>query len=109
MTQTATLDILKQAIILEKRGHAFYHKVAQDAKDEVVKSFFESMAQEELGHIKVLTAQFKEYNDNGVFKPGLFDENEEIKLTMSILDSGIKEKIAAAGFEAAAIAAAIAM
>ncbi|MBF0468038.1 MAG: ferritin family protein [Desulfamplus sp.] len=109
MTKTGTLEILKLAIMLEKRGYVFYQKVAQDAKDSAVKSFFGSMAQEELGHIKVLAAQFKEYNENGIFKSGLFNEDEEIRLTMSILDSGIEEKIAAASFEAAAISASIAM
>lgn len=109
MTHTDTLEILKQAIILEKRGYAFYHKVGNQADDESVRSFFESMAEEELSHIKVLTAQFKAYNENGVFEPDTFDENGEIQLTLAILNSGIKEKIAAASFEAAAISAAIAM
>jgi len=109
MTQTNTLEILKQAIVLEKRGHAFYHKVGQQAEDEAVKSFFDSMAQEELGHIKVLTAQFKTYNENGLFEPDSFVENGGSTLPASILDIGIKEKISAAGFEAAAISAAIAM
>jgi len=109
MTQANTLEILKQAIMLEKRGHAFYHKVAQQAEDETVHSFFESMAQEELSHVKVLTAQFRAYNNKGVFDSETFDKNEETQITLSILDSGIKEKISAAGFEAAAISAAIAM
>ncbi|MBF0203071.1 MAG: ferritin family protein [Desulfamplus sp.] len=109
MEQTGTLEILKQAIILEKRGHAFYQNVAKQAKDDAVKSFFEAMAKEELSHIKVLAAQFKEYHNKGIFQADLFDENEEIHFTLSILDSGIKEKIAAAGFEAAAISASISM
>ncbi|MBF0301745.1 MAG: ferritin family protein [Desulfamplus sp.] len=109
MTQTVTLEILKQAIMIEKRGYAFYRKVGEQAEDVAVKSFFESMAQEELSHIKVLTAQFKVYNEKKMFESGLFNENEEIQLTMSILNSGIIEKIAAAGFEAAAISASIAL
>ncbi|KPA15983.1 Rubrerythrin [Candidatus Magnetomorum sp. HK-1] len=109
MTHTGTLAILKQAIMLEKRGYAFYHKVAEQAEDEAVKSLFESMAQEELSNIKVLAAQFKAYNEKGMFNSGFFDENEEIQLTMSILNNSIIEKIAAAGFEAAAISASIAM
>ncbi len=109
MIQNNTLEILKQAIMIEKRGYAFYHKVAEQAPDKDVKSFFESMAQEELSHIKILTSQFQIYNKKGKFDSGLFDENEEIKLTFSILDSNIMKKIAAAGFEAAAISASIAL
>lgn len=109
MTQSGTLEILKQAIMIEKRGYAFYHKVAEQSEDSAVKSFFESMAQEELGHIKVLNAQFKVYNEKGLFESGFFDENEEIELTMSVLNSDIMKRISAASFEAAAISASIAL
>lgn len=109
MTQTSSLEILKQAIILEKRGYAFYHKVAKHAEDEAVKLFFESMAQEELGHINILNDQFKAYNEKGAFRSDSFDESEEINLALSILNSEIKEKISEASFEAAAISAAISM
>ncbi len=113
MTETAkvagTLEILKQAIILEKRGLAFYNKVAEQAGDESVRSFFDSMAQEEANHINVLSAQFKAYSDTGHFKADSFDETEKSQLASAVLNRGIREKISAAGFEASAISAAIAM
>ena len=113
MTETAkvagTLEILKQAIILEKRGLAFYNKVAEQAEEASVRSFFDSMAQEETNHINVLSAQFKAYSDTGHFKAGSFDETEKSQLASAVLNREIQEKISAAGFEAAAISAAIAM
>ena len=53
------IEILKCAILMEKRGRAFYKKVAQQASGEVVKRFFEMMAEEESNHIKILSDQFK--------------------------------------------------
>lgn len=113
MTETArnekTVDILKQAIILEKRGFAFYQKVAQQTEDDSIRSFFDSMAEEEADHIKVLSAQFKAYSDMGKFKADSFKESDKSNLASAILNREILEKISAAGFEASAISAAIAM
>ena len=109
MSETNTLNILKKAIILEQRGHAFYKKVAEQAENEAVKSFFESMAQEEVTHLKVLSAQFKAFNKGGHFDPGTFEDAQKSKLPQKVLDPEIMKQIASAGFEASAISAAIAM
>ena len=64
---TQTLEILKQAILLEKRGHAFYHKVAEQTDDSATKEFFELMAAEETKHMAVLGEQYKMMEKNGRF------------------------------------------
>jgi rubrerythrin len=74
-----------------------------------VQSFFEFMSEEEERHVEILTGQFKAYQEKGSFEPGSFDSNESSRAASEILDKGIKEKISAAGFEAAAIGAAISM
>ena len=109
MTENNTLNILKKAIILEQRGHAFYKKVAEQAENEAVKSFFESMAQEEIIHLKVLSNQFKAFNKRGTFEPGTFEEAQNSALPRKVLSPEIIKNIAAAGFESSAISAAIAM
>ena len=113
MTQTAkvagTLEILKHAIILEKRGFSFYNKVAEQIEDASVRSFFDAMAQEEASHIDLLSTQFKAYSDTGHFKADSFEETEKSQLASTVLNKEIQEKISAAGFEASAISAAIAM
>ena len=48
MSEDKTTDILKSAILLEKRGRAFYENAAQQTSAAVVKRFFEMMADEEL-------------------------------------------------------------
>lgn len=55
MTEDKSLDILKQAILLEKRGKSFYQSSAEQAENQAVKDFFEAMADEETHHIKILS------------------------------------------------------
>ncbi len=47
------LEILKQAILLETRGKAFYQTAADQAQNKAVKDFFGTMAGEETIHIKM--------------------------------------------------------
>lgn len=106
MADNKAVDILKQAILLEKRGNNFYRTVAQQAKSESVKNFFNEMAEEELVHIKYLSTQFAEY-----MKSGKFDlesaENIENPAHEEILTDDLKRDIEAASFEAAAITSAL--
>jgi rubrerythrin len=102
------LDILKSAILLEQRGNAFYSKVAEEAKSQAVQQFFTMMAEEERRHIKVLSEQAKSVQKTGAFTPTGFQE-ESSQIASRVLSQELKEQIAAAGFEAAAVAAAMAM
>jgi translation elongation factor Ts len=61
MTENNTLDILKNAILLEKRGKAFYRTAADQSTNSDVKVFFETMAAEEVQHVKILSDQFKAF------------------------------------------------
>ena len=108
MAQDQTLEILKKAILLESRGRAFYLKVAEQAQAEAVKQFFEMMADEEKKHVSTLSDQYRHYQQNQAFAAvALTDGGEEV--AVQVLTERIKGKIAAAGFEAAAVAAAMAM
>jgi rubrerythrin len=109
MSEAKSLDILKQAMLLERRGRAFYRNVAERSDDDEVTSFFNLMAAEEEKHVGVLAKQFKSYKEKGSFEPGTFDESETSKVASVVLDRGIKDAISAADFEAAAIGAAISM
>jgi rubrerythrin len=108
MEDNSTLEILKQAILLEKRGMAFYQNVAEKTKNRAARDVFEMMAAEEQKHINMLSEQFKAYLKNKKFIPGSHD-SENSSVASKVLTKEIKEKISAAGFEAAAISAAILM
>ncbi|MCB0805226.1 MAG: ferritin family protein [Bacteroidales bacterium] len=101
-------DILKEAILLEKRGKAFYSNVAEQSKSQAAKKIFTMMAEEEDEHIKFLSRQFKAYaQDKKFVKPDEHIEDPNEETVVRILSEDIKKEISAASFEAAAISAAM--
>jgi len=67
------------------------------------------MAKEEERHIQVLADQYKYYQKNSRFLPEQSDEEHASEVASRVLSKELKEQIAAAGFEAAAVAAAMSM
>jgi rubrerythrin len=106
MTKSAE-DILKTAILLEHRGKAFYATAARETQSEAVRKFFTMMAEEESGHIEFLSRQFAEFEKSGKFAENTMEHSADDAEAAMILSEKIKQEISAAGFEAAAISAAI--
>jgi len=103
-------DILKQAIIMENRGKSLYQMVANQTPNEEVKNIFKTMADEEQAHIEFLSKQFTHYKKNKKFDKNQLEAlAQEDAIANSILTEKIKKDISGAGFEAAAISAAIDM
>lgn len=109
MGESDATDILKTAILLERRGRAFYRKVAEETRSEAAKSFFSQMAEEEKRHIQILTEQFDSLQQTGSFKSAELDDNTSMDISTEVLTKDWKAQVAAADFEAAAISAAMAM
>lgn len=105
-TQKA-LEILKMAILMEKRGHAFYAKVAENTPDPDIRHIFLTMADEETKHVKFLSEQYVAFEKDHAFRKVDLPDLEQEGYAKLILTDDMKEKISSAGFEAAAIAAAI--
>lgn len=109
MKTNTALDVLKTAILLEKRGKAFYETVAGKTDDEDVKKIFSIMAQEEQLHIEFLSQHYKNYEQSGNFKEVGMQPKADESVADMVLSKDISKRISAAGFEAAAISAAIDM
>jgi rubrerythrin len=109
METKSPLDILKMAILMEMRGFSFYTKVAEQTKDDAIANIFTIMAQEENLHIKYLSEQFANFEKSKHFGDTPVTDSPAAGITKLILNEEIKNKISAAGFEAAAISAAIEM
>jgi len=107
MENTQSNEILKTAILMEKRGKAFYEMVAQQTKSDDVKKIFSMMAEEEQTHVEFLSKQFASYNKNQKFDK--IELKADAGIVDEILSGDIKKQISAASFEAAAISAAIDM
>jgi rubrerythrin len=100
-------DILKTAYLLELRGKAFYTTAAQQSRSEAVRKIFTTMAEEEDAHIEFLSLQFAEYRKSGKFVKNAQNDRTNYTEANMILSEQVKKEISAAGFEAAAISAAI--
>jgi rubrerythrin len=100
-------DILKTAILLERRGKAFYTTAAGASESEAVREIFTTMAGEEDAHIEFLSRQFAEFQKSGKFIHNDMKSPEDDAEAVMILCEQVKTQISAAGFEAAAISAAI--
>jgi rubrerythrin len=107
MARTAE-DILKEAILLETRGKAFYKNVAEKCDNHSAKQVFEMMAREEDEHIKYLSKQFRNYTkEHSFLKPDEPVENPEETVVLKVLTDKIKKEVNAASFEASAVSSAI--
>jgi rubrerythrin len=110
MENKSAIDILKTAIIMEKRGQAMYEEVVAKTNSEDVKKIFRTMADEENMHARFLGEQLKSLMENNSFvKQDLKGVGTDESMINEILTEKIKTQINAAGFEAAAISAAIDM
>lgn len=109
MENSKSLEILKQAILLEKRGKAFYTNAADNSRDDETRKIFRTMADEEEEHVKFLAEQFKKFKDSGKFDASELPKIEEETIVTEVLTKSITDNISSAGFEAAAISAAIDM
>ncbi len=108
MEEGKEIEVLKKAILLEKQGRAFYKRVSEDSESQAVSSLFAIMAEEEGKHIEYLSRQFANFSAKGEF----LDQGpagEDQTTVREILSSDIRKQISAAGYEAAAISAAIEM
>ncbi len=108
MKAKSTLDILKEAILLERRGKAFYTNAAANTSSEAAKKIFTMMAEEEEEHINFLSDQFTNFSLNKYFKANVAPENNtDDEIARKVLSANVVKQITAASYEAAAISAAI--
>jgi len=108
MSEVKVLEILKSALLLEIRGKVFYQKTAAEAQNESVRDFFEQMADEEDGHIKILSKQYSAYKEKGKFEPQALSSFDNAVVD-KVLTETFKNNVAAASFESAAVSAAMGM
>ncbi|MDJ0801427.1 MAG: ferritin family protein [Desulfobacterales bacterium] len=109
MDSEKAVEILKQALLIEKKGKAFYSQVAGTAQHPEVKQFFETMAEEEVRHIEILSDQFRAYHENRRFASLNYDSDAGKSAVENVLTQDLVAAMQAADFESAAVSAAVAM
>jgi len=106
METKSTTDILKEAILLEQRGRAFYSNIAAQTQSEAVKRIFTMIAEEEEQHIRFLSDQYRHYQKHNFFMDiTLQAGTAPDDVARKVLSEEMKSQISAASFEAAAISA----
>lgn len=108
MPEDNVLEIIKGAILLEHRGKSFYELAAQNTQNEMVRQVFETMAAEEGRHIEILNEQYANLKKEGKLRP-VQEEGKPLDVISGVITQRIKQEVSAAGYEAAAISAAMAM
>jgi len=100
-------DILKGALLLERRGQALYEAAARGTGNEAVRELFQTLAEEEGRHIEVLAKAFASLVRSGRIAHGVPSGVPDA--TGAVLSEGLKREISAASYEAAALYAAMAL
>ena len=108
MSQEKPLDIIKGAILLERKGKAFYENAFQNTKSETVGEIFNTLANEEEKHIDILEEQYGHLMREGELKAVKRDE-KPMDISSVVITEKVQQEVSAAGYEAAAISAAIAL
>jgi len=101
-------EILKEAILLERKGKAFYEGAARAAENDGVREVFLTMAGEERKHIELLERLYRDALSGKELEPLSLTEIPS-RSTDVVLNEKTKAEIDAAGYEAAAISAAMGM
>ena len=102
------LNIIKGAILFEIRGKTFYENVANQTKSKSVHEIFKTLAEEEDKHIAILSKHYTNLVRNGEMAEIEYDA-KPVDISTAVLTEKIQQDITAAGYEAAAISAAMAM
>lgn len=108
MSQEKPLDIIKGAMLLERKGKAFYENAFQNTKSGAVSEIFNTLADEEKKHIDVLEEQYGHLMRRGKLKAVKRDERP-MDISSVVITEKVQQEVSAAGYEAAAISAAIAL
>ncbi|MDD5453386.1 MAG: ferritin family protein [Candidatus Bipolaricaulis sp.] len=101
-------DILKGALLLEKRSKALYEGSAQGARSAAVREIFLTLAHEEGRHIEVLSQAFADLMRTGRVSTGAPAEGPA-DIAGGVLTEAVKAELSAASYEAAALYAAMAL
>jgi rubrerythrin len=97
------IEILKSAMILERKGLAFYTKLADEAKDENLKNLFEMLANDEVEHFETLKKQYLSLKKDSKFTVLLSHPKDREHLVSVVLSSELMNKLSKVTFETAAI------
>lgn len=102
-------EILKGALLLEIRGKSFYEHSAMNAKSTAAKEIFEMMAREEDKHVNIIKKQYENVMEKSKLEAPEHMETPFKDIAEKVMTDKFKREVDAAGYESAAIYAAMTM
>ncbi len=106
MDKKRVVEILQEAIILERQSKHFYEHEAYEAEHESVRKIFKIIAEEEKKHEHTLLDEYKHFIEEGNLHH-LDSLKEHSELFSHVVSEDIKEEIKSASHESAALSAAL--
>jgi len=106
MAENRSEDILKGALLLERRGKALYESVVQTTRVKELKDLFSFLRDEEIKHIEFLEKQFGRLSRGEEFDIENLQKEYE-QAAHEVLTETIVSQVSGAGYEAAVISAAL--
>lgn len=101
-------DGLRKAMRTETDGYHFYSMAAKNIQDPKGREAFDTLAQEELAHLRFLKTQYQAYTDTGgADKSATLGARKDLSGDNPIFSADFKSRIKDAHFEMSALSIAI--
>ena len=101
--KTAMMEVVKEALLAEVKGHQLYSHAANATTDPAVKGIFDSLAKDEEAHIAILKDQITSLFAGGKLDIGVVSSMEVGAGSHAIIDDAFKRSLKKGTFEMAAI------
>ena len=102
------LEGLKESLLAERTGSAFYRMTAANTTDPKAKIVFEAMAKEEDAHFEFLRIQYRSVSQTGTFAGGItLSDQARLGDSSEIFSPALRAKISGAHLEMSALNIAI--
>jgi len=90
MVEESILNIIKEAIALEKHGYNFYITATEKANSNLAKSLFNEFADDEKQHMKILEEQYKNLLENNEWSPLKREDEFQVKDIIKDIEEELK-------------------
>ncbi len=97
------IDVLKEAVMTEIKGHQLYTHAAETTEDGAARAMFEDLAKDEQQHVQILQSQLESYMNEGKLDLSGIHPAEVDHGAGHIIDDNFRKSLRRGAFEMAVI------
>ena len=97
------IDVLKEAVMTEIKGHQLYTHAAETTEDGAARAMFEDLAKDEQQHVQILQTQLESYINEGKLNLDEIHPAEVDHGAGHIIDDNFRKSLQRGAFEMAVI------